>query len=64
MSLSWGLIQILLRPGIAFLNWQVVEEYMFLELFYSSVSVHRVIVHHYRYLTRTAEITIIELTAN
>ena len=37
---------------------------MFLELFYSSMSLHRVIVHHYRYLTRTAEITILELTAN
>ena len=44
--------------GIPFLNWQVVEEYMFLELFYSSVSLHRVIVHYYRYLSRTAEITI------
>ena len=37
---------------------------MFLELFESSESLHRVIVHYYRYLTRTAEITILELTAN
>ena len=51
-------------PGIPFLNWQVVVEYMFQELFYSSMSLHIVIVHHYRYLTRTADITIIELTAN
>ena len=47
-----------------FLNWQVVVEYMFLELFESSVSLHRVIVHYYRKLNRTAEITILELTAN
>ena len=51
-------------PGFPFLNWQVVVEYMFLELFYSSVSLYRVIVHYYRYLTRTAELTILELTAN
>ena len=58
------MIQILPRALIPFLNWEVVVEYMFLELFYSSVSLHRVIVHHYRYLTRTAEITILELTTN
>ena len=53
-----------LGPGIPFLNWQVDVEYLFLELFKSSVSLHRVIVHYYRYLTRTAEITILDLTAN
>ena len=37
---------------------------MFLELFYSSVSLHRVIVHYHGYLTRTAEITFFEITAN
>ena len=58
------MIQILPRTGIPFLNWQVVVEDMFLELFYSSMSLHRVIVHHYRYLTRTAEITILELNTN
>ena len=29
-----------------------------------NVSLHRVIVHYYRYLAKTAEITILELTAN
>ena len=53
-----------LGPGIPLLNCQVEVEYLFLELFYSSVSLHRVILHYYRYLTRTAEITILELTAN
>ena len=46
------------------MNWQVVVEDMFLELFLSSVNLHTVIVQYYRYLTRTAEITIIDLTAN
>ena len=41
-----AVIQILPRTGIPFLNWQVVVEDMFLELFYSSVSLHRVLVHH------------------
>ena len=46
------------------MNWHVVVEYMFFELFKSSVSLHRVIVQYHRYLTRTAEITILDLTAN
>ena len=46
------------------MNWQVVVEYMFLELFYSSESLQAVIVHYHRYLTRTAEITILVLTAS
>ena len=50
--------------GIPLLNWQVVVEYMFLELFESSVSLHRVIVHYYTYLTRIAEITILQLSTN
>ena len=58
------LFRYFLGHGIPFLNWQVEVEYLFLELFYSSVSLHRVILHYYRYLTRTAEITILELTAN
>ena len=58
------MILILPRARNSFLTWQVEVGYLFLELFYSSVSLHRVIVHYYRYLTRTAEITILELTAN
>ena len=46
------------------MNWQVVVEDMFLEIFLSSVNLHTVIVQYNRYLTRTAEITIINLTAN
>ena len=58
-----AVIQILPKARNSFLELAGGCRVYVLELFYSSVSLHRVIVHDYGYLTRTAEITILELTA-